>query len=82
MNNWVWGLFILIIVAVVVFILWQRFVHVPRLVHTFLPPYEIPDVILMSGVYVENRGRAAAPNVNLTIELPYRERQQDSSHGC
>lgn len=70
MSNWIWAVLVFLFVAVIAFVIWRRFIHVSRLVHTFLPPYEIPDVILMSGVYIENRGWAAAPNVKLTISFP------------
>jgi hypothetical protein len=39
-----------------------------HLVHSFLPPYEIPDLITVSVVVVENRGGADAPNVKVTLE--------------
>ncbi len=43
----------------------------PRLVHTILPPYEIPELIVMGGVLVENRGDAAAHNVKVSLEYDH-----------
>ena len=40
----------------------------PDLVHIVLPPYEVPELIVMGGVVVENRGRAAAQNVKIVLE--------------
>jgi hypothetical protein len=34
-----------------------------------LPPYEIPDLIVMGGVVVENRGGAPAHNVKIVLEF-------------
>jgi hypothetical protein len=48
---------------------WQTQQNIPRLTYTLLPPYEIPDVILISGVIVENRGRQPAPNIKIEIEF-------------
>lgn len=41
---------------------------VPELVQTILPPYEVPDLIVMGGVVIENRGRAPANNVKIVLE--------------
>ena len=49
--------------------LWQTRYNIPRLTHTLLPPYEIPDVILIGGLVVENRGHQPAPNVKVTIRF-------------
>lgn len=43
--------------------------NVAQLTYTPLPPYDIPDVILVSGVLIENRGRKAAPNIKITIQF-------------
>lgn len=40
----------------------------PALVHTVLPPYEVPELIVMGGVLVENRGGASAHNVKIVLE--------------
>jgi hypothetical protein len=40
----------------------------PNLVHIVLPPYEVPDLIVMGGVVVENRGLAPANNVKIVLE--------------
>lgn len=68
---WFWLVPLVILIAVVAaaFYLWQTRFNVPRLTYTLLPAYEIPDVILVSGIIVENRGRKAAPNVKLTIRF-------------
>ncbi len=38
------------------------------LVYSVLPPYEVPDLIVMGGVVVENRGHAPANNVKVVLE--------------
>lgn len=40
----------------------------PDLVHIVLPPYEVPDLIVIGGVVVENRGGAVANNVKIVLE--------------
>ncbi len=40
----------------------------PKLVHTVLPPYEIPQLVVTGGVLVENRGEAPAHNVKVSLE--------------
>jgi len=40
----------------------------PDLHYILLPPYEIPDIIVMEGVVVENRGQSPAYNVRITLE--------------
>ncbi len=40
----------------------------PDLVHFVLPPYEVPDLIVVGGVVVENRGNAPANNVKIVLE--------------
>lgn len=40
----------------------------PDLIHIVLPPYEVPDLIVIGGVVVENRGRAPANNVKIVLE--------------
>ncbi len=68
MGNLIWIFLILIAAALAGLIYWQREIHVPRLVHTPLPPYDIPDVILVGGVMIENRGHVTAPNVKIEIQ--------------
>ncbi len=68
MGNFIWALLILLAAGLILVIFWQRELRVPRLVHTRLPPYDVPDVILVGGVMIENRGRAAAPNVKVEIQ--------------
>ncbi len=41
----------------------------PQLTCLVLPPYEVPELIVIGGVVVENRGTAAANNVKITLEL-------------
>ncbi len=64
--NLFWALF-LIAAALALALLWQRKINIPRLVYTPLPPYDVPEVILVGGLVVENRGRAAAPNVKIEV---------------
>ena len=56
-------------------ILGQRPKLEPQLVHTVLPPYEIPELIVVGCVVVENRGSASANNVKIVLEYE----QTDSS---
>ncbi|MBI4785737.1 MAG: hypothetical protein HY782_01655 [Chloroflexi bacterium] len=46
----------------------QNITAAPQLVHTLLPPYEVPELIVMGGVIVENRGRGPAKNVKIVLE--------------
>lgn len=46
----------------------QNMVAGPHLVQTILPPYEVPELIVMGGVVIENRGRGAANNVKIVLE--------------
>lgn len=67
-----WLLFLLILllaIAAAAYYYWQTRVNIPLLTYTPLPPYEIPDVILVSGVIVENRGRQPAPNIKVGIQF-------------
>ncbi len=41
----------------------------PKLVQAILPPYEIPELIVVGGVIVENRGHAPAHNVKIVLEF-------------
>ncbi|MBI4671840.1 MAG: hypothetical protein HY741_09275 [Chloroflexi bacterium] len=63
------ALVVIAIAAAVAFYYWQTRLNIPILKHTPLPPYEIPDVILVGGLVVENRGRQPAPNVKITIQF-------------
>ena len=47
----------------------QRNNLTPDLVCIVLPPYEVPDLIVMGGVIVENRGSAPANNVKIVVEF-------------
>lgn len=69
-----WLLFVLALIVMVAaaayaYYYWQTRLNIPILKHTSLPPYEVPDVILVGGVVVENRGRQPAPNVKITIQF-------------
>lgn len=68
---WLWLLVAIVLIALFAAALyyWQTRQNIPQLTYTQLPPYEIPDVILISGVLVENRGRQPAPNVKIAIEF-------------
>ncbi len=46
----------------------QRNVPAPDLKYLILPPYEVPDLIIIGGVVVENRGNAPAHNVKIVLE--------------
>jgi hypothetical protein len=48
---------------------WQSRYNSTKVSYMFLPPHEIPDLILVGGVVVENRGRQPAPNVKITIRF-------------
>lgn len=66
-----WLLLALVFVALGAFALyyWQTRLNIPLLFYTPLPSYEIPDVILVGGVLIENRGRQPAPNVKISIQF-------------
>jgi hypothetical protein len=49
----------------------QRNLSTPELTYSILPPYEIPDLIVMGGIVVENRGAAPAHNVKIALEFPH-----------
>ncbi len=68
MGNLIWIFIILVAAALAIVLYWQREINVPRLASTSLPPYDIPDVSLVGGVMIENRGRATAPNVKIEIQ--------------
>ena len=46
----------------------QRNLPAPDLKYIILPPYEVPDLIVIGGVVVENRGNAPAHNVKIVLE--------------
>jgi len=46
----------------------QRADSTPDLQYLILPPYEIPELIVIGGVVVENRGDAPAHNVKIALE--------------
>jgi hypothetical protein len=50
------------------FVFGQRNVPAPDLKYLILPPYEVPDLIIIGGVVVENRGNAPAHNVKIVLE--------------
>lgn len=68
---WLWLLLAVVLIAIAASALyyWQTRQNIPQLTYTQLPTYEIPDVILISGVIVENRGRQPAPNIKIAIEF-------------
>ncbi|MGB8643760.1 MAG: hypothetical protein WCF84_00855 [Anaerolineae bacterium] len=68
MEYIIWGLVIIAILAVALFFFWQRQLNVPRITYVVFPPYDVPDVILVGGLLVENRGRATATNVKIDIQ--------------
>ena len=47
----------------------QQNIPTPELSYIILPPYEIPDLIVMGGIIVENRGTAPAHNVKIVLEF-------------
>ncbi len=64
----VWIAFIVTAIVLIVVLYWRYEVMVSHVTFSILPPYEIPEVIVMSGVMVENRGRAAASNVQIRVQ--------------
>lgn len=48
-------------------IAWVKPLPESDLRYTILPPYEIPKIIVVSGLIVENRGGKAAHNVTINI---------------
>jgi len=71
MGNFLWVVLILLAIGLAFVVYYQREINVPRLTFTALPPYDVPDVILIGGVIVENRGRA--PAFNVKVEVSYNE---------
>jgi hypothetical protein len=69
MLPWLVLLFLLIALAAAAFYVWQTRYNVPNLFYTLLPSYEIPDVITVSALLVENRGRVGAPNIKIVIQF-------------
>jgi len=47
----------------------QRSSAKPDILHLVLPSYEVPDLIVVGGVMVENRGNASAHNVKIVLEF-------------
>lgn len=69
MLPWLLLAIIVVAIAAAAYYYWQTRVNLPLLTYTPLPPYEIPDVILVGGVLVENRGRQPAPNLKIAIRF-------------
>jgi hypothetical protein len=67
MGNFLWVLLIFVAAFLTLMLYWQREINIPHLTFTALPPYDVPDVILVGGVIVENRGRAPAHNVKVEV---------------
>ncbi len=65
-------LFALVLIALFLaaIIFWRENIFVPRIVETILPPYEVPELIVTSGVLVENRGRAPARRLRIALTYP------------
>ncbi len=68
MENLYWLVPVIAILALALFFIWQRELNVPRISYVVFPPYDVPDVILVGGLLVENRGRATATNVKIEIQ--------------
>ncbi len=68
MEYIIWVILILVLLALAAFFYWQRQINVPRITYVVFPPYDVPDVILVGGLLVENRGRASALNVKIDIQ--------------
>ena len=64
------GIIVVLIAAVALRDKTRRRVQVPRLVYMVLPPYEVPELIVVGGVVVENRGNAPAPHVKISLAYP------------
>ena len=66
-----WLILVILLIGIVAaaYYYWQTRLNIPLLTYTPLPPYEIPDVILVSGVLIENRGRQPAPNIKIAIQF-------------
>lgn len=65
-------MFALVLIAIFLagMIFWRENIFVPHVVETILPPYEIPELIVASGVLIENRGRAPARRLRIALEYP------------
>jgi hypothetical protein len=68
MLPWLLLAIVLIAIAAAAYYIWSKRINIAQLTYTLLPPYEIPDVILVGGVLVENRGRKTAPNIKISVE--------------
>lgn len=73
-----YALIVLALVAIVViaYLLWERRAARPQVTCSILPPYEIPDVVVVGTVLVENRGRAPAANVRVEIRYGHGDWRQ------
>ncbi len=47
----------------------------PDLQYIILPPYEIPSLIVVSGLILQNKGTQAATNINIMIEYENKNSQ-------
>jgi hypothetical protein len=68
MTTAVWIALLVIAIALVLILYWRGEVMAPRVAFSILPPYDIPEVIVVGGVLVENRGRSSAFNVQITVQ--------------
>ncbi len=71
MDNIIWVILVLILIAIAAYLYWQRRINVPHITYVVFPPYDVPDVILVGGLVVENRGRASALNVKIDIQYEH-----------
>ncbi len=71
MDTIIWVILLLVLVALAAFFYWQRQINVPHITYVVFPPYDVPDVILVGGLLVENRGRASALNVKIDIQYDH-----------
>lgn len=69
MLPWLILAIVLVALAVAAYYYWQTRLNIPNLTYTQLPYYDVPDVILISCLIVENRGRQSAPNIKISIQF-------------
>jgi|GEM_PF-848598 len=64
------GILVVLIAAVALWDNARRREHAPRLVYMVLPPYEVPELIVIGGVVVETRGTAPARQIKISLAYP------------
>ena len=64
------GVLVLLVAALAFSDYTRRKTRTPHLVYLVLPPYEVPGMIVVGGVLVENRGTASANGIRIALAYP------------